>query len=135
MTNYDFQEGPLNILVSARIRLTNDQRAQLKAAYQALRNAAQPPAKPTIGNSPVRVETAFINTSDLDRQVGMSFLTFSDLVNSRETVSLPVMLDLQSRLGIEVISQQEVSDSCAKYCSYVFSKYAEQTDVQDVLTA
>ena len=120
MTNSHDFDGPLPVLISARVRLDADQRNTLKTAYAALRNPVA--AKPTLSGS-LTVETQY-GTHSIDQQVGMSQLTFCDLVNSRETVSLPVILELQRNLGVSVVTKEHIQQAAENYTEYVFNKFA-----------
>ena len=39
---YDFKYNPLSVLISARVRITDEQRRELKDAYYSRKNALQP---------------------------------------------------------------------------------------------
>ena len=115
-------DTPLNTLISCRVKLTEDQRKTLKLAYQERRNAAVPTRQPNIGGSSVGVVTAYSH-ADLDRELGISQLTFSDLVNSRDSISLPVVLELQSKLGVTVVDKKTILDAAKSYAEYCFTKF------------
>lgn len=123
MTNTNEFDGPLPILISARIRLNHEQRLTLKNAYAALRKPQ--PAQPVLAGatSTLRVETQFSNHA-IDHQVGMSQLTFSDLVNSRDTISLPVLLELQRNLGVVVVTKEDIQKASEGYIEYTFNKFS-----------
>lgn len=133
MTTSNFKEGPLSILLSARIRLQPEQRATLKRAYYDLRNASIPNEKPALNNSSIRVETHYSHL-DVDKQVGMSQLTFSDLVNSRDTIALPVLLQLQRNLDVEVVTAEELMKASADYVSYCFEQFGSKEEPQEAAT-
>lgn len=115
--------NPLTTLISCRVRLTEDQRQSLKAAYREKRNSAVPASNAAIGGSTVSVVTQYTHT-DVDKELGMSELTFADLVNSRDTISLPVILQLQTKLGVSVISKKDIIDASKSYAEYCFNKFA-----------
>jgi hypothetical protein len=116
-----FIEGPLPILCSARIRLNEDQRQSLKAAYQRVRSAADV-ERPRIGGSTVKTVTA-VQSSELDSRLGMSSIVVADLLNSRDTLSLPVVLKLQRELGVPVITKEQILEACQSYADYTFTTY------------
>jgi hypothetical protein len=119
MTN--FIEGKLPILVSARIRLNEDQRQALKVAYYAAKNAADvQPAR--IGGSTVTTVTATQNL-DLDKKLGMSSLVVSDLLNSRDSLAIAIVLKLQTVLNVQVVTKEDILKACQGYCEYVFNTY------------
>jgi hypothetical protein len=121
MTN--FIEGRLPILVSSRIRLSEDQRQALKAAYYAARNSSDV-EQPRIGGSSVRTLTATQNT-DLDTKLGMSSLVVADLLASRDSLSLPIILRMQNVLGVQVVSEEDVLAACQSYIEYTFGTYGK----------
>jgi hypothetical protein len=119
MTN--FIEGKLPILVSARVRLNDDQRQALKTAYYAAKNAPDV-EQPRIGGSTIRTATAVQNL-ELDRRLGMSPVVVADLLNSRDSLALAIVLRLQTVLNVQVISKEDVLKACEGYVNYVFNTY------------
>lgn len=118
MTKTNFIEGPLPLLFSCRIRLTEDQRQTLKAAYNKAKASAD--VQPTrIPGSTVTTSTA-VNNIDLDRRLGMSSIVVSDLLNSRDSLSLPIILKMQSVLELTVVTEDDVLEACKSYVAYVF---------------
>ena len=101
----------LNILCSARVRLTDDQRDKLKAANHQ-RRLAQP--APTLPGSSVRAETYQVDKSLHD-------LTISDLVTSRESISLGIVLKMQKILGVEIISREDLEKAFEGYLDHMLS--------------
>ena len=110
--------GPLPILVSTRIRLNEDQRTLLRDAYHAERVRRQVPDRKT--QTGISVATPGVNS--LDVETGMSSMVFSDLIASRDTISIGIILKLQKVLGIEVITKKAVLDAAKNYADFVFSK-------------
>jgi antitoxin component HigA of HigAB toxin-antitoxin module len=118
-----FIDGPLPLLISARIRLSDDQRQALKTAYYAAKNAADA-EPPRIGGSTVRTTTA-VQNMDLDKQLGMSSIVVADLLNSRDSLAIAIVLKLQTVLGVEVVTPEQLLDACKGYISYVFETYGK----------
>lgn len=113
------QENPktkLNILCSARVRLTDSQRKILKDAYHVVRNQSTPDALPAIGGSSIRTETQFSVNSKLP----LADITVIDLLNTRETIALTTVLSLQAALNVEALSKDEVLEAFKGYADYVF---------------
>ncbi len=123
MSNSEFINHPLPILVSARIRLTPDQRRELKAAYQNKLNAAVPAT--ATGRGGLQVETSFGGNNVLTNELGMSSLVFTDLVNSRDTISITLILKLQNVLGVKIITRAELMAACENYTGYIFDNAGE----------
>ena len=111
-------DGPLPVLVSARIRLDYDQRNALKQAYHTASNAE--PITTSDASGTLQVVTQ--SSSDLERRLGMSRLVVMDLLNSRDTLSINIVLKLQDVLGVVVITPKMITDACRSYVDYIFSK-------------
>ena len=108
-------KSKLNILCSARVRLTDEQRKKLKTAYYEAKKAATPQPLAAIGGSSIRTETQFSVNSNL----GLSDVVIVDLLNTRETITLTTILSLQAALKVEVITEQMLRDAFDSYISYV----------------
>jgi hypothetical protein len=117
----NFIEGKLPILVSARVRLNDDQRKALKAAYHKAKNSADS-EPPRIGGSTVRTSTAVQNI-ELDKQLGMSSIVVADLLNSRDSLALAIVLKLQTVLNVQVVTKEDILKACEGYCTYIFGTY------------
>jgi len=115
-----FTDKPLPILVSARIRLTHEQRKTVKDAYYKLKNANLPTE--SIGQGGIAVQTSYGTDLDLEKRLGMSHLVFMDIANTRDSISLNVILRLQEVLGIEVITKKDIEAACASYIDYMFNE-------------
>ena len=48
-----------------------------------------------------------------------------DILNSRDTVSLPILLKIQHVLGVEVITAKKLQDAFEHYLQYVMTMYME----------
>ena len=96
MTNSNFTPGPLPILISCRVRLDDDQRATLKQAYARVKAGYEAPQGHRIGGSSVSTVT----TINLDQQLGIPSVVMSDLLSSRDSIALPVVLKIQKVLGV-----------------------------------
>jgi hypothetical protein len=118
MTKTPFINSPLPILVSTRVRLNEEQRKALKNAYFEKKNAAIPQERTT--EDGLVVSTPYTSPG-LDKELGMNQLVFSDLVNSRDTITIGIVLKLQQALGVEVITKKEVMAACKSYCDYIFN--------------
>ena len=116
---YTYKNEPLPILISSRIRLSEEQRKTLKDAYYEKRSHHTPPA--ATNNLTGLTTTTFTSTPNLDAELGMSALVFADLINSRDTISVSIILKLQRTLNIEVITKKELMDACKGYCEYLFT--------------
>ena len=106
----------LPVLCSARVRLDAEQRETLKDAYFNQRESVA--SKNTTGN--LQVTTAV--SSNAERETGLNHLVLMDILNSRDTINLPLMVNLQNTLGVEVISRQQLEDAFQSYLDYVLNK-------------
>ncbi|MGI9555984.1 MAG: hypothetical protein ACR2M9_03905 [Cyanophyceae cyanobacterium] len=119
-TDYTWRDNPLSVLFSCRCRLDEQQREKLKAAHNRIRTGAKPAvAKPVLSNSSIQVVDKTEPTVDIYRQFGMSSVVINDLINSRESISLPVIVKLQRMLDCEVIDVKELNKQFASYLHYV----------------
>ena len=112
----------LTILLASRIRLNDEERAQLKTAYQRLRAGYAPVKAPNVGGSSIQVETAY-TANQLDAELGMNAMTFSDVVNSRESIALPMVLTFQKVLGVSIVTPERLDEAYASYRDFVFAKH------------
>jgi hypothetical protein len=113
---YKYKDEPLPILISARVRLDNEQRRTIKDAYYEQKNQTSSTEDETTGLKTITT----ISTDVFDKQLGMSGLVFSDTINSRDSISLSIVLRIQRVLGVEVITKKQVMDACKNYCEYMF---------------
>jgi hypothetical protein len=118
MTN-TLSSGPLKNLVSARIRLSEDERAALKASYRDLRNQQLPSNSPVNKGSGISVVTQFGGNTELDRKLGLDYVLISDVLSSRDSLSLLAVLQLQETLGVPIISEKDFLDACSSYWKYI----------------
>ena len=118
--NYQFKDNPLPILISARIRITDAQRKELKEAYYKRRNSIQP--SESTGTGGLVVATSYGGIIELDKQLGFSNLVFSDLVNSRDSFNINLALKLQNVLDVELVTKNTLLDACKSYIDYIFYK-------------
>ena len=115
----------LPLLFSARIRLDDEQREKLQQAWRQLRDSQQPVEMPPIPGSTIRVQ----NQYNLGGMNCVSALTMSELISSRESISLTTILTLQAEFGIEIVSRAFIEERFADYLNYIFStadSYATQ---------
>ena len=125
MTNSNkWIDNPLPILLSSRIRLTAEQRKAVKEAYYTRKNSLQPAQ--SVGTGGLSVATAYGGSNELDNKLGFSNLVFSDLINSRDSMNLNIVLKLQNVLGVQLITKDEIRSACEKYLDYTFQKAEEE---------
>jgi hypothetical protein len=116
-----FNDGGLPCLISARVRLSAEQRSLIKNAYFELKNSFQPEEPPRIGGSGVRTTTA----QSVDHLIGLNHVLVSDILSSRDTIALPLILKLQKILKVNIITKEELLQHCQHYADYVY----EQADL------
>lgn len=121
-TNPTFREGPLPVLVSCRVRLNDNQRQTLKAAYYKQLNEVVPAPGARIGASTVSTVTATV--LPIQRQFGS--IVISDLLGTRETIPLDTILQLQQALGATVLTPDDIREACESYIAYIFSKHSNE---------
>ncbi len=108
----------LNTLISARVRLTQDQRNKLKAAYREALDKHNPASTPLLPGSTVKSSTSY----NLNQSLGIDSYLFADIVNSRDSIALPSLLSLSQKLGVEIVTRAEILEACESYVSYVWDK-------------
>ena len=118
MTN-SLTTGPLKTLISARVRLSEDERAALKASYRDLRSQQLPSGNPIIKGSGISVVTQFGGNTELDKKLGLDSVLISDVLSSRDSLGLPAVLQLQETLNIPIISEKDFLGACSSYWHYI----------------
>jgi hypothetical protein len=118
-TTTTFKNGPLKTLISARVRLSDDERRDLKASYRSKREQQLPTSEPVMRGSSISVATAFGGKTELDKTLGLDSFLMSDVLNSRDSLSLPAVLQLQQTLEVPVICKKEFLESCEHYWDYL----------------
>ena len=115
-----YTPGPLPILLSARVRLNEDQRNVLKTAWQAHQNAhlAKIPAPATTPGSTVSTQT-FYQPPAIP---GLSALIVSDLLGTRESISITTILNISAALNVEVITKQQMQEAFNGYWEFITSE-------------
>ena len=119
--SYKFVDQPLNYLISCRVRLREEQRQLLKDTYNALRFGKQETQEPVLQGSGISSVTYTDAATRLYQETGMSAVVIGDLIGSRETISLPVILKLQRALGCECVTKDDIEEAMKGYAEYVFS--------------
>ena len=115
---------PLPILMSSRVRLNPEQRACLKAAYYNLKEKHEPPNQ-TLPGSTVKVATLH----NIDKLLGFSSIVFTDLISTRESIPLNTLIEVQRKLGVEVIKPDDVLKATEGYVNWAFEgRYAGEDD-------
>lgn len=119
----DFVNAPLATLFSTRVRLTEDERTKLKEAYNKAYHASfTPNPSPNIGGSSIQVETQYGSSYSLDQKLGMNRLCAVDIIQSRDSIALPIILKFQKVLGIEIISAERLEEAFKNYIQYIFTQ-------------
>ena len=105
----------LPILLSCRIRLSDEQRALLKGAYHRLRNQHIPEAKSMPGSTVS--STVQVNP---DAMLGLNSIVMADLLGSRDSIPLETILRIQKVLGVEAVTRDDVSAAADSYLDWMF---------------
>ena len=119
----DFINNPLSILCSCRLRLTAEQRETLKAAHHKFRAEARiAAATPVVAGSTLTVETNTEVPDSAYAKYGLSSLILNDLIVSRDSVSLPIVLNIQKLLNTTIITKEQLTEAFSSYLDYCYSK-------------
>ena len=114
-----YKQSDLKILCSARIRLSPEQRQELKDAYRRAQAQGSPVPPPLVNRgSSISVENAPVQ-SDIHKSLGLPHIVILDLLNAREAMSLPTVLLFQKVLGVQLISDKELKAAFEDYLAYV----------------
>ena len=120
MTNTNFTTTPLPILFSCRVRLNDEQRDTLRRAHNRFRHQfAQPAKTPVLAGSTLQVETQHGTPASAYAQEGLSDLVISDILGSRETISLPIILKLERLLDVKVVTREDLDKAFSGYLDYL----------------
>ena len=115
-----FIDRPLDTLYSARIRLSEEERATLRAAHQAFRKSYATAHRPTVmAGSTLTVETATAPPANAYAAAGMSDLVISDLIGSRDSIQLSILLKVEKLLGVQVINRERLLNRFNNYLNYL----------------
>ena len=122
-TKPSFVDAPLSTLFSTRLRLNEEERAKLKEAYNNAYNSSfTPPSTPPIGGSSVSVSTSYGASHSLDQKLGMNRICAVDIIQTRDTVPLPIILKMQKVLEVEIITAERLEEAFKNYIQYVFTQ-------------
>lgn len=111
----------LRNLISCRVKLTDEQRLALKNSYREQR-ALQLPVHSSVSRaSTVSVSTNYGGKTELDRKLGLDANLVSDVLSSRDSLSLLAVLQLQQTLNVPIITKKDFLDSCLGYWDHVTS--------------
>ena len=115
-----FVNHPLPILFSARVRLSEDERATLRQAHQEFRKLYATAYRPSVlSGSTIQVETATAPPNNAYAEAGMSDLVVSDLIGSRDTIQLSILLKIEKLLGVQVVNRARLMDKFTDYLNYL----------------
>ena len=103
----------LPILISSRIRLNDEQRSQLKLAWQQMR-AEEAPAPSSMPGSTVKAYAV----AKAETALKTSALIISDLLTSRDTIPLATIFELQKLFNIQLISEKQFIEACRGYWNF-----------------
>ena len=119
-TTREFVNHPLDTLYSSRIRLNPEERVLLKEAQNELRKNNKPAdATPVMAGSSISVSTATNYAQDAYQAAGLSDLVLNDILSSRDTISLPVLLKVEALLGVKVVTRKRMLARFNDYLDYL----------------
>lgn len=114
-----FKTSDLKILCSIRVRLNSEERKLLKDAYRSRQSQDQPANRPLVNRgSSISVQHAPTHT-DINQRLGLPHIVVIDILSSREAISLPTLLLFQRELGIEIVSEDELTQAFTGYLDHV----------------
>jgi hypothetical protein len=114
-------DGHLRTQIGARVRLSEEERQLFKQAYRTACDGEVPSTRKV--NS-IRVETKE-STPSLNKKLGMDSILFSQVINSRDPLPLPLLLRLQAALKVEIINRKELTKVYESYLNHIYNQAAE----------
>ena len=119
-TTKKWVDAPLDTLFATRLRLNDEERKVLKEAHNQLRKQQAPAPQPTVlPNSSVKVANAQATTTNVYAEAGLSDLIVSDLITSRDSIQLNILLKIEQLLGVKVIAKERMLDRFNSYLDYL----------------
>ena len=112
----------LSILYSCRIRLTEDERQTLKQAYKLAKEREITEGAPVMPGTSIRVVSASLTGDSVDQQLGMSQVLVIDLLNSRDSIHVPLLIKIQRVLGVEIVTKKRLMDTSKSYIDFILTK-------------
>jgi hypothetical protein len=109
---------PLQYLCSVRCRLDEQQRLALRNAYELVRRNNQPQQGARIGGSTVTTVTAIEN---VHQELGLNSYLMSDLLNSRDSIALPLLIKIQKALKVTVVTPEDINEAFKGYTEAMFN--------------
>lgn len=119
MTKPTFREGPLPVLCSCRIRISEEKREELRKAHAALRGEHVNTQAPVNAGSTLTVTTNAEAPISAYTRYGFSPVVVSDLIGTRDSLALPVILKLQQLFNVEIVSRKELERAFKSYLDYL----------------
>ena len=111
---------PLPILYSCRVRLTEEQRLVLRTAHTNFRKQfAAPQQQPVMAGSTLSVTTTTTIPTNAYAEAGMSDLVVSDLIGTRDSIPLNILLKIENLLGVKVVTRKMLEEKFADYLTYL----------------
>ena len=108
----------LPVLYSCRVRLSDEQRQKLKAAYYAQQDTYSPPQGARSGGSTVTTTTATV----LPVHSKLPGIVITDLLSTRESIPLTTLIQLQRAFNVTVISRDDLIKAATGYVDYMLSE-------------
>ena len=116
--------GQLRTQFGGRIRLSNDDREALRAAYRVAKDAEAPTEAKQHTGSSIRTVTRW-GSPELDRALGMDDILFAQIVSSRDPLSLGILLKLQKVLNVEIVTRTHLEKCFKSYLDHL-EKYTSE---------
>ena len=116
--------GQLRTQFGGRIRLSDDDREVLRAAYQKARDAEMPSETSVAGASPIRTITRW-STPQLNRALGFDDVMFAQIVSGRDPIQLGIILRIQNVLGVKIVTDTYLKKVFNSYLAHIKKHAAE----------
>jgi hypothetical protein len=114
--NNQHPSGGLRLSIGMRYRLNDEERYQLREAYDRASKNEAPVAHSSFGD--VTATTQFHNPS-LTASLGMDRYAFSSLVGSRESIPIALVKRFQRVLGVSLLTEDYIRQAFEGYLCYL----------------
>ena len=113
-----------DISIGIRIKLTADQKAEIKRAYDEKLYGENKESSSTSTRGGLRVETQF-NAPQLTQAMGCDRYTLASLLGSNERYSVSQLQKWEKALDLKLVNEKDVDAAWKSYKQHVFKKEAK----------
>lgn len=119
-STFTASKSPISVFITTRIRLSPLERELLKDAFR--KRMAEDSAVSSPSSNPFSSVQSFTSSarSNVLKELDMSNLTWTEIVNTRESLALPLVMKMQKVLGVPIIDRERLKKAMDSYLEYCF---------------